>query len=57
MRLGEIAHSRADDKGDASNISVIAFDPNDYPLLAERVTAERVAAPFFGDRDGTGQAL
>jgi hypothetical protein len=46
MRLREIAHSRTGDKGDTSNISVIAFDPKDYPLLAERVTAERVAAHF-----------
>ena len=27
MRLREIAHSRTGDKGDTSNISVIAFDP------------------------------
>ena len=46
MRLREIAHSRTGDKGNTSNISVIAFDPKDYPLLVERVTAERVAAHF-----------
>jgi hypothetical protein len=46
MRLSEIAHSRSGDKGDTSNISVIAFDPNDYPLIVERVTAERVASLF-----------
>ena len=28
-----IAHARAGDKGNISNISVIAYDPNDYPLL------------------------
>jgi hypothetical protein len=44
MRLWEIAHSRSGDKGDTSNISVIAFDPNDYPLMVERLTAERVAS-------------
>jgi hypothetical protein len=44
MRLLEIAHSRAGDKGDTSNISVIAFDSKNYPLLVERVTSERVAA-------------
>ena len=48
MRLREIAHSRTGDKGDISNISVIAFDPKDFSLLAERVTAERVAALFAG---------
>ena len=46
MRLREIAHSRTGDKGNTSNISVIAFEPKDYPLLIERVTAERVAAHF-----------
>lgn len=46
MRLWEIAHSRTGDKGDTSNISVIAFDPNDYPLIVERVTAECVASHF-----------
>jgi hypothetical protein len=46
MRLREIAHSRTGDKGDTSNISVIAFHPEDYPLLVEKVTAERVAKHF-----------
>ncbi len=46
MRLREIAHSRTGDKGDISNISVIAFNPADYSLLVERVTAARVAALF-----------
>jgi hypothetical protein len=44
--LRRLAHARAGDKGDTSTISVIAFDPADYPLLAEQVTAERVAAWF-----------
>ena len=46
MRLRQIAHSRTGDKGDISNISVIAFNPEDYPLLIERVTEARVAALF-----------
>ena len=48
MKLREIAHSRTGDKGDTSNISVIAYDPNHYPLLLEHVTAERVRAHFAG---------
>jgi hypothetical protein len=48
MKLRELAHSRSGDKGDISNISVIAFDPANYAFLAEHVTAERVAA-HFGD--------
>jgi hypothetical protein len=46
MKLREIAHSRTGDKGNTSNISVIAFDQKDYPLLEQHVTAERVKAHF-----------
>jgi hypothetical protein len=52
MRLREIAHSRAGDKGDTSNISVIALAEKDYPLLVERVTAARVAEHFAGVATG-----
>lgn len=46
MKLREIAHARAGDKGNLINISLIAFDEADYPLLAEQVTAERVSELF-----------
>ena len=49
MKLREIAHSRAGDKGDVSNLSLIAYRPEDYPLLCRVVTAERVRA-HFGDK-------
>ena len=39
MKLREIAHSRTGDKGNTSNISVIAYDAKHYPLLLEQVTA------------------
>lgn len=52
MRLRKIAHSRTGDKGNTSNISVIALDPKDYPLLVERVTAARVAEHFAGIANG-----
>ncbi len=42
MRLGDIAAARAGDKGNASDITVIADRPQDYPLLRERLTAARV---------------
>ena len=48
MLLREIAHSRAGDKGNISNISVIAFNAKDYPLLEKYVTVERVQAHFSG---------
>ena len=46
--LSRIAHARSGDKGDTSNIGLIAFDPRHYPLLAREVTAERVKH-FFGE--------
>ena len=42
MILREIAHTRSGDKGDTSNISVIAFDSADYELLRREVTSARV---------------
>lgn len=45
-RLYDIAHARTGDKGDISDISVIAYDRADYPRLVEQVTAERVRALF-----------
>lgn len=48
MKLRELAHSRTGDKGNISNISVIAYREADYPILLERVTAERVKT-FFAD--------
>jgi hypothetical protein len=46
MRLRAIAHSRTGDKGDTSNIAVIAYDPKDYARLERHVTAERVKQHF-----------
>jgi hypothetical protein len=39
MKLREIAHSRTGDKGNTSNISVIAYDEKHYPLLLAQVTS------------------
>src|SRR5664280_2466061 len=52
MKLREIAHSRTGDKGNTSNISVIAYDEKHYPLLLEQVTSERVRAHFAGVVEG-----
>ncbi|WP_050477032.1 AtuA-related protein [Herbaspirillum rhizosphaerae] len=48
MLLRDIAHARAGDKGDISNISVIAYDIDDYSMLEKHLTAERVKAHFAG---------
>jgi hypothetical protein len=42
MRLRDIAHARAGDKGDTSNISVIAYNIRDFRRLANYVTVGRV---------------
>jgi hypothetical protein len=52
VKLREIAHSRTGDKGNTSNISVIAYRETHYPLLREQVTAERVKAHFAGVVEG-----
>ena len=46
MKLRQIAHARTGDKGNILNISLIAFREQDYPLLLEQVTAERVSRLF-----------
>jgi hypothetical protein len=46
VALRELAHGRTGDKGNRSNISVIAYRAGDYELLVEQVTEERVAALF-----------
>ncbi len=43
-----IAHARSGDKGDTANVGLIALRPEDYPLLAREVTADRVARHFRG---------
>lgn len=42
MKLYEIAHSRAGDKGNISTLSLIPYDEKDYELLCQKVTVERV---------------
>jgi hypothetical protein len=46
MRLYDLAHARTGDKGTVYDIAVIAYRPDDYPYLAEHLTAERVGAHF-----------
>jgi hypothetical protein len=52
MRLIEIAHARAGDKGNIVTLSVIARRPEDFPLLEQCVTADRVARHFDEFLDG-----
>lgn len=47
IALLRLAHARSGDKGDISNIGLIAYEPRFYPILVREVTAERVKA-YFG---------
>jgi len=42
MKLYNIAHSRAGDKGNTLTLSLIPYQETDYDMLCNQVTAERV---------------
>lgn len=42
VRLYDIAHSRAGDKGNTLTLSLIPYKAEDYPLLCAQVTADAV---------------
>lgn len=44
--LASIAHARSGDKGDGSNVGLIADHPRFYDTLRREVTAERVKQHF-----------
>src|SRR5262245_5511242 len=46
LRVYDLAHCRAGDKGNTSNISVICYDAKDWDFLARVLTPERVMAAF-----------
>jgi hypothetical protein len=48
MKLWEIAHSRTGDKGNISNLSLIAYDIKDFELIREKVTPQ-VVKEWFKD--------
>lgn len=48
MKLRDIAHTRSGDKGDISNISVIAYRLEDFALLQLAVTPQAVKACLDG---------
>lgn len=43
IRLYDLAHARAGDKGNLITVAVIPYDPARYPLLCSALTPERVA--------------
>ncbi|MCP9291142.1 AtuA-related protein [Gracilimonas sediminicola] len=42
VKLLKIAHGRSGDKGNGSNVGIIARHPDIYPFLKETLTADRV---------------
>jgi hypothetical protein len=42
IKLYDIAHSRAGDKGNTLTLSLIPFNENDYDFLCLKITAEKV---------------
>jgi hypothetical protein len=53
QKLADIAHSRAGDKGNTLMLSLFPLDEKDYPLLAEKVTAEKVKQHLSHQLKGT----
>jgi hypothetical protein len=46
LRVHDIAHGRAGDKGDTANISAIAYDEKGWEILRRALTPELVMAQF-----------
>lgn len=49
----ELAHARAGDKGNTSNVGVFADDAESYRVLDEQLTAERVESELAEIVDGS----
>ncbi len=53
--LSKIAYARSGDKGDGSNVGVVAYSPEIYEFLKKNLTSKRVKEHFkeicFGDVD------
>ncbi len=46
LKLEDIAHARSGDKGDGSNVGLIAYTEAGYRLIRDHVTVARVKAHF-----------
>ncbi len=46
LRVWDLAHGRAGDKGNIANVSVIAYDEKGWSILRRYLTPERVLAQF-----------
>ncbi len=55
VELRTLAHARAGDKGNRSNVSIFAYDPKDFRLLKAQVTESRLKHHFGHLLQGTIQ--
>ena len=46
IKLSQIAYARSGDKGDGSNVGVVAYDEACYEVICEKLTPERVKQHF-----------
>jgi len=46
VKVHQLAHARAGDKGNTSNVSVVAYDDASWQILREQLTVERVMAAY-----------
>lgn len=51
-KVRELAHARAGDKGNTSNIGVFAFDSECYRILEEKLTEDRIQSELESIADG-----
>lgn len=55
VSLSQIAYARSGDKGDGSNVGVVAYNKDCYEIIEKTLTPERVKEHFkeicFGDVD------
>lgn len=52
IAVREIAHARSGEKGPDSNVAVIAYDMEDYPVLARQLTVAAAQEVFGPITDG-----
>ena len=55
VSLSQLAYARSGDKGDGSNVGVVAYSPEAYEVIKEKLTPARVKEHFkeicFGEVD------
>ena len=48
VEVRELAYCRSGDKGDISNVGVLAFNEKNYQILLKQLTPERIKAHYKG---------